>query len=57
MSDQPDGRADRHRVRQRIDEVFGDPLPEVTSDEQGMLAETGDCDRWYLENRPPHHDH
>lgn len=57
MSEQRERRDDRHRVRRRIDEVFGDPLPEVTSDEQGMFAENGESDRWYLENRPPHHDH
>lgn len=57
MSEQRERGDDRHRVRRRIDEVFGDPLPDVTSDEQGMFAENGESDRWYLENRPPHHDH
>lgn len=49
------------RVRRRLAEVFGDTLPEVTSDE---LAEPGEAERadgdrderWYRDNRPPHHD-
>lgn len=41
--------------RRRIDVVFGDVLPETTSDERGRGPETTP-DSWYLENRPPHHD-
>jgi hypothetical protein len=46
-------------VRRRLDEVFGDVLPEVTRDE---VAETphdrpaAEGDRWLHANRPPHHD-
>ncbi|MGW7531654.1 hypothetical protein [Amycolatopsis sp. NPDC054798] len=41
--------------RRRVDEIFGDVLPETTSDERGRTPETTP-DSWYLENRPPHHD-
>ena len=47
------------RVRRRLDEVFGDVVPEVTRDER---AETSDGpppaqeDEWLRANRPPHHD-
>ncbi|MFN3601928.1 MAG: hypothetical protein ACK4UY_11135 [Dietzia sp.] len=38
----------------RIDEVFGETLPETTSDEardrDGRLG-----DDWWMEQRPPHH--
>lgn len=39
--------------RRRLDEIFGDVLPDVTRDER----ETGQPgnDGWYLDNRPPHH--
>ncbi|MEU4666696.1 hypothetical protein AB0F91_01705 [Amycolatopsis sp. NPDC023774] len=40
--------------RRRVDEIFGDVLPETTSDERGLSGDTPDS--WYLENRPPHHD-
>jgi hypothetical protein len=33
--------------------VFGDVLPDTTSDERGGSAE--DRESWYRENRPPHH--
>jgi hypothetical protein len=42
-------------ARRRFDEVFGDVLPETTSDERGQQV-SGSDDSWYLENRPPHHD-
>ncbi|PSL54151.1 hypothetical protein B0I31_107206 [Saccharothrix carnea] len=38
--------------RRRLAEVFGDVLPEDSSDEP---RPTGRDDRWYEENRPPHH--
>lgn len=62
---------------QWLREVFGDVLPETTSDERGDARDrqtderdagdrdAGDLDagdrdaereRWYRENRPPHHD-
>ncbi|QRP46949.1 hypothetical protein [Amycolatopsis sp. FDAARGOS 1241] len=49
-----DERAEQARRRRRVDEVFGDVLPETTSDERGLTGDTPDS--WYLENRPPHHD-
>lgn len=45
------------RVRRRLDEVFGDVLPEITTDERDERdepASAGDAD--LLANRPPHHD-
>jgi hypothetical protein len=49
------GEKERAR-RRRLAEVFGDVLPETTSDEQ-TAAGTDDrgSERWYRENRPPHH--
>ncbi|QRK90734.1 hypothetical protein JQX30_04360 [Saccharopolyspora erythraea] len=46
--------ADRKR---RLAEVFGDVLPDTTSDERSQRgpAQT-ETERWYRENRPPHHD-
>lgn len=45
---------DRPLDRSRLDEVFGETLPEVTSDEvpdrDGRLE-----DDWWREQRPPHH--
>jgi hypothetical protein len=43
--------------RRRLAEVFGDVLPETTSDERGAGSADGSGDReaWYRENRPPHH--
>ena len=38
--------------RRRLAEVFGDVLPEGSSDDP---RPTGRDDRWYEENRPPHH--
>jgi hypothetical protein len=40
--------------RRRLAEVFGEVLPETTSDERGAGPE-GDSEAWYRENRPPHH--
>ena len=44
----------------RLDDVFGDVLPEVTRDEVGddpaeSVGESG-RDEWLRANRPPHHD-
>ncbi|GAA1261666.1 hypothetical protein [Saccharothrix xinjiangensis] len=38
--------------RRRLAEVFGDVLPESSSDEPRPAARG---DEWYEENRPPHH--
>lgn len=44
-------------TRRRVDEIFGDVLPDTTSDEREPGQQrTPDSDSWYLENRPPHHD-
>ena len=51
--DVPDG------VRRRLDEVFGEVLPEVTRDETGDPADeqrTAQGEEWLRANRPPHHD-
>ncbi|GAB2745779.1 hypothetical protein [Amycolatopsis magusensis] len=44
------------RDRRRVEEIFGDVLPETTSDERDPDPPGGDRDSWYHENRPPHHD-
>ncbi|GAA4884689.1 hypothetical protein [Saccharopolyspora cebuensis] len=42
--------------RRRLAEVFGDVLPDTTSDERAEERPGGDDrERWYRENRPPHH--
>ncbi|MEH6819279.1 hypothetical protein [Dietzia psychralcaliphila] len=48
-------RTDRARIdRARIDEVFGETLPETTSDEaRDRDVRLGDD--WWMEQRPPHH--
>lgn len=43
-------------IRRRVDEVFGDVLPEITADERDPEPGASASDSWYLENRPPHHD-
>ncbi len=42
--------------RRRLDEVFGDVLPETTGDERGSGREDPDPDATLLADRPPHHD-
>jgi hypothetical protein len=54
--DEPAALADE--VRRRLDDVFGDVLPEATQDEvrepgADRPAEKGD--EWLRANRPPHH--
>ena len=47
------------RVRRRLDDVFGDVLPEVTRDEVAGAQDdppAGRDDEWLRANRPPHHD-
>ena len=41
-------------VRRRLDEVFGEVLPEVTRDEVDERRPSNDDA--LLEDRPPHHD-
>jgi len=46
-------------VRRRLDEVFGDVLPEITRDEVSDAADdrpSARDDEWLRANRPPHHD-
>ncbi|MFN8197439.1 MAG: hypothetical protein U0R72_03795 [Nakamurella multipartita] len=50
----PSELADQARRRRRLDEIFGDVLPETTGDER-RSGRPADQDHWYLENRPPHH--
>ncbi|WP_410648381.1 hypothetical protein [Amycolatopsis sp. cmx-4-54] len=42
--------------KRRVDEIFGDVLPDTTSDEREPGQRPPDSDSWFLENRPPHHD-
>lgn len=39
-----------------LDAIFGDVLPDTTSDERDPERPSGDRDSWYERNRPPHHD-
>jgi len=42
--------------RRRLAEVFGDVLPEATADDRPERDPSSGADeRWYTENRPPHH--
>jgi hypothetical protein len=45
--------------RRMLDEIFGDVLPTITSDERdeqdGRGPGDADRERWYRDNRPPHH--
>jgi hypothetical protein len=41
--------------RRRLDEIFGDVLPETTADER-ETERPEDNESWYERNRPPHHD-
>ncbi|MFI9386279.1 hypothetical protein [Kutzneria sp. NPDC052558] len=40
----------------RLGEVFGEVLPETTSDERDPERGRDSGDSWYEENRPPHHE-
>ena len=52
--DEPAALADP--VRRRLDEIFGDVLPEVTRDEKADAPdEPATGDEWLRANRPPHH--
>ncbi|MFI9451586.1 hypothetical protein [Amycolatopsis sp. NPDC052450] len=52
----PAAAASRAEKRRRVDEIFGDVLPDTTSDEREPGQRSPDSDSWFLENRPPHHD-
>ena len=49
--------SDEAARRRRLAEVFGDPLPETTSDERDDDggAEKSARDDWYRDQVPPHH--
>ncbi|MFC7341345.1 hypothetical protein [Saccharopolyspora griseoalba] len=48
-------RAAAQRARKRrLAEIFGDVLPETTSDDRPE-PDQARGERWYRENRPPHH--
>ncbi|MFB9617387.1 hypothetical protein [Kutzneria kofuensis] len=55
-----DGRVSEPREQReptrRLDDVFGEVLPETTSDERDPERRTDSRDSWYEENRPPHHE-
>ena len=44
------------KATRRLDEVFGEVLPETTSDERDPERRRDSNDSWYEENRPPHHE-
>ena len=44
------------RKRPSLADVFGDVLPDLTSDERAQEPGSGTADTWYQDNRPPHHD-
>lgn len=48
-------RIERLRRKRRLAEIFGDVLPESTSDDRAEHERGGDPGRWYRENTPPHH--
>jgi hypothetical protein len=54
---QTESAADGPARRRRLAEVFGEVLPEATVDDRPDRGSGGgDLDeRWYRENRPPHH--
>ncbi len=43
-------------AKRKIDEIFGDVLPDTTSDERDPESTGTGRDDWYHENRPPHHE-
>jgi hypothetical protein len=51
-----DDRPTPKRDRRELDAIFGDVLPDTTSDERHTESSGGDREAWYRENRPPHHD-
>ncbi|HEY9311680.1 hypothetical protein [Williamsia sp.] len=53
----------RKLSRAELDKIFGDDMPETTSDERSLRAcDEGhrgvdmQSDEWFLANRPPHHE-
>jgi hypothetical protein len=56
VSDEKDRKPPQERERRELDAIFGDVLPDTTSDERDTEASHHRDDSWYQENRPPHHD-
>ncbi|MEB3366170.1 hypothetical protein [Saccharopolyspora mangrovi] len=54
-SESPEKKAERDK-RRRLAEIFGDVLPETTSDDRPERSTVSTRESWYRENRPPHHD-
>jgi hypothetical protein len=48
----------KHRLPDAVNKVFGELLPETTTDERDAdaLRDDADRDRWLRDNVPPHHD-
>jgi hypothetical protein len=56
VDEQPEQPRRKRLDRRKLDEVFGDVLPDTTSDERDPGERDGSAEDWYLANRPPHHD-
>ena len=56
MSGEQDRESPQERDRRKLDAIFGEVLPDTTSDERDPDARNQDRESWYRENRPPHHD-
>lgn len=55
MSERDEPARERRKPSRRdLDKIFGDVLPDTTSDERE--PELPDTESWYERNRPPHHD-
>ncbi|QWF81896.1 hypothetical protein [Amycolatopsis sp. CA-230715] len=54
--DEPAARRSPRPDRRALDKIFGEVLPDTTSDERDPDPRPGRDDSWYHENRPPHHD-
>ncbi|MDQ3578811.1 MAG: hypothetical protein M3443_14720 [Actinomycetota bacterium] len=48
--------SDMPRRRREIDVIFGDVLPDTTTDERDPTPPAPEGDDWYESNRPPHHE-
>jgi hypothetical protein len=47
--------AEREARRRRLDEVFGDVLPEQTSDDTEPQTQPAGAEEWLRRQVPPHH--
>jgi hypothetical protein len=56
-SDRPDDARERAERRRRLAEVFGDDLPDQTSDDRDEPQErrTASAEEWLRRQVPPHH--